>query len=254
MSFLARFFCINRGACDLIEKRLPANFKLHLRASHRQEVAELANARPGCVLLDVGAGRECVFLPLILDRMADEILAMDISEIELQSNQQAVTRIVADATAPGMPLRGGSIDLVASHSLVEHLPDNTRFFANCAEVLRPGGMMVHTFPCKFAPFAVINRLLPNWLARRLLASFQAEWQQETVGFPAYYDRCCFSQVERLLRANGLQATRYIFYYYQSVYFNFFVPLYLAMLIYDLILWRLRIRNLACGMVVVAEKK
>jgi 2-polyprenyl-3-methyl-5-hydroxy-6-metoxy-1,4-benzoquinol methylase len=254
MSLITRFMSVNRRLCGVIEKRLPADFNLHLLTLHKQRVAGLVNARRGCVALDVGAGRECAFLPLIKDRGANLIIAMDISEAELRCNRQAMAMIVADAAAPGLLLRGNSVDIIASHSVIEHLRDNARFFANCARVLRPGGTLIHTFPCKFAPYALINQLLPNWLTRRLLAYFQPHWQQETVGFPAFYDRCSFSQIENLLHRNDLEIKKYIFLYYQSIYFDFFLPIYLAMLAYDLIIWRLRIRNLACGMVMIAEKK
>ena len=254
MSIIARFFAANRRVCGAIEKWLPTEFKLHLRTLHRRQVAELVNARPGCVVLDVGAGRESTFLPLIADKAEHLILGMDVSEAELQHNRQGLARMVADAAAARLPLRDGSVDVIASHSVVEHLPDNARFFANCAQVLRSGGVLVHTFPCKYAPFALLNKLLPNWLARRLLASFHPDWRQEAVGFLAYYDHCTFSQIETLLRRSGLQWKAHVFHYYQSIYFDFFVPLYLMMLLYDLIMWRLKIRNLACGMMMVAEKK
>ncbi len=44
---------------------------------------------------------------------------------------------------------------------MEHLHDNAAFSRKFARALRPGGVMVHTFPCKFAPFALIDQLLPN---------------------------------------------------------------------------------------------
>jgi SAM-dependent methyltransferase len=253
MSLTARFLSVNRRLCRLIEKRLPADFNIHHRTLHRDGVAKLVNAHPDCVAIDVGGGRECAFLPLIEDRMTNLVVAMDISEAELRCNHQAIARMVADASAPGLPLRANSVDIIASHTVIEHLPDTARFFANCAQCLRPGGTVAHTFPCKFAPYALINRLLPNRLARRLLASFQPHWEQETVGFPAFYDHCSFSQIKKLLGKNGFQVKNYICFYYQSIYFDFCLPLYLVMLSYDLIVWRLGIRNLACGMIMIAEK-
>ncbi len=211
------------GLFGLIEKRLPADFAFHLRTVHRGEVAGLVNARRGSVIVDVGAGRECAFLPLVRDREANLIVAMDISEAELRYNRQSGAKLVADAAAPGLPLRDNSGDLVASHAVVEHLHDNARFFANCARLLHPGGVLVHTFPCRFAPFALLNQLLPNRLARRLLATFQPHWRQEAVGFPAFYDRCSFSQIEKLLTQNGLRGRRYILRCHQGIYFDFCLP-------------------------------
>ena len=121
-------------------------------------------------------------------------------------------------------------------------------------VLRPGGLMIHAFPGKYAPFALINQLLPNRVARRLVGYLHPEWREEdNYGFLAFYDRCCFSALHDLLDGNGFKNLRFDLLYYQSVYFNFFFPLYVLMLAYDLIASALGIRNLASGIVVTAER-
>jgi SAM-dependent methyltransferase len=132
------------------------------------------------------------------------------------------------------------------------LRNNEVFFANCARVLRPGGALIHTFPCKFAPFSLVNQFLPNALARRLLACLHPQWKEEC-GFPAFYDRCYFSAVQQLLERNGFRDPRFAFRYYQSIYFDFFLPLYALMLLYDLTCWMMGVRNLACAILVTAER-
>jgi SAM-dependent methyltransferase len=62
---------------------------------------------------------------------------------------------------PRISIRDGSADLVVSLAVVEHIHDNAVFFRNCAYVLRPGGVMIHVFSGRFAPFALMNQLLPN---------------------------------------------------------------------------------------------
>lgn len=42
-------------------------------------------------------------------------------------------------------------------------------------------------------------------------------------------------------------------YYQSIYYDFFVPLYIIMLAYDYLLYKANIKNLACQMIIVARK-
>jgi hypothetical protein len=114
--------------------------------------------------------------------------------------------------------------------------------------------MVHAFPGRYAPFALINQLLPNRLARRLVGYLHPEWlEEDNYGFLAFYDRCYFSAVRDLLDCNGFENPRFDFLYYQSVYFNFCFPLYVLMLVYDLIASMLGIRNLASGIVVTAER-
>ena len=252
MSLLARFIAANRRLSKATEDRLPAIFKRHLHTVYKYDVAALVDRRPGQVVLDIGGGKDCPFLPFVSEPRLHLILALDSSEAELRRNRFLERKIVADASARSLPLRDGAADIVVSRSVIEHLPDNAAFFANCARVLRPGGVVVHTFPCKFAPFALLNQIIPNWLTRRLLAYFHPEWQDDC-GFRAFYDRCYFSGVQALLARSGFENPIFMFRYYQSIYFDFFFPLYALMLLYDLAIGALRIRNLACAILVTAQR-
>jgi SAM-dependent methyltransferase len=134
------------------------------------------------------------------------------SDEELRHNRQLDHKIVADAAALGFPFQDGSADLVVSRAVVEHIRDNAVFFRNCARVLRPGGIVVHAFSGRFAPFALMNQLLPNRLTRRLVDYLHPEWHEEgNYGFLAFYDRCYFSAIKDLLDRNGFTNTRFNFY-------------------------------------------
>jgi SAM-dependent methyltransferase len=251
MSLLGRFLDFNRRLSRAVEDRLPAGFTRHLHTLYKFEVAALVNRAPGQVVLDIGGGKDCPFLPFVAEPHRQAIVAVDYSEEELRRNPAVRRRVVADAAAPAFPFGDGSADLIVSRSVVEHLHDNRAFLQNCARVLRPGGVMVHTFPCRFAPFSLLNQLIPNRLARRLIAAFHPQWEQEC-GFVAFYDRCYDSAIRGLLERNGFTRLTFYYRYYQSIYFDFLFPIYLLMLGYDLLVWFLGIRNLACGILVVAQ--
>jgi SAM-dependent methyltransferase len=255
MSVLARFIAANQRLSKATEDRLPAIFKRHIQTLYKYKVAELVNRQRGQVVLDIGGGKECPFLYYLDTPQSHLIIALDLSEEELRRNHQLRHKVVADAATNRLPFRNGLADLVVSRSVVEHIRDNAAFFENCARVLRPGGIMVHAFPGRYAPFALINQLLPNRLARRLVGYLHPEWlEEDNFGFLAFYDRCYFSSLRDLLDYNGFENCSFDFLYYQSIYFNFFFPLYLVMLAYDLIASALGIRNLASGIVVTAENR
>ena len=89
------------------------------------------NRRSGQVVLDIGGGKECPFLPFVGNRDANLIIAINYSEDELRHNNSLDCKIVADAAASEFPFRDGAADLVVSRSVVEHLHDNATFFSNC---------------------------------------------------------------------------------------------------------------------------
>jgi SAM-dependent methyltransferase len=252
---LERFFAANRRLSTAVEARLPNLFKRHPHTLYKFEVAELINRRPGQVVVDVGGGKDCPFFPYVNEPHMQLIIGLDYSEEQLRENRNLNQKIVADAAAHGFPLRDGSADVVVSRSVVEHIRDNKAFFENCAHVLRPGGAMIHIFPGRFAPFALLNQLLPNWLARRVSGYLlPPEWVEEgNYGFPAFYNRCNFSAVQELLDRNGFINVKYSLSFYQSIYFEFFFPLFCVVLAYDLMAWGLGIRNLASTIMVMAER-
>jgi hypothetical protein len=81
--------------------------------------------------------------------------------------------------------------------------------------------MVHAFPGRYAPFALINQLLPNQIARRLVGYLHPEWlEKDNYGLLAFYDRCYFTVIRDLLARNGFEESNFIFLYYQSIYFKY----------------------------------
>lgn len=246
-----KFLDINRAICERIEDRLPDSFTASLLALHLRAVAKLANRRPNQVLVDAGGGRKSPYRKFMDPRMETYVLALDISEEELNENDSATSAAAADLSI-SIPLKDESADLIATRSLIEHLEDTESFLRECQRVLKPGGCVINVFPSKFSPFSIINQVLPTRLARFLLYSFHPDWT-ESCGFRAYYDNCNYSAVKRTAEQSGLIIESFNLRYYQSIYFNFFVPFYLVSLCYDLILSSIGIKNLCCQIMLIARK-
>lgn len=253
MGLMGRFFALNRRLSAAAEARLPRAFRHHLHTLYKFQVAQTLNRRSGQVVLDVGGGKECPFLPYLDEPQAHLIIALDFSEEQLRRNPLRC-RIVGDAAGQRFPVYDGSADLVVSRSVVEHIRDNAAFFENCARALRPGGTIIHAFPGKYAPFAVLNRIIPNRLVRRLIPYLLPDWaEEENYGFIAFYDRCSVAAMQKLLDRNRFANVHHTLTYYQSAYFSFFFPLYCLMVGYDLLGWALGIRALASGILITAER-
>jgi len=174
---------------------------------------------------------------------------LDISPEQLGRNQDADELVLADATQ-GIPLPDACVDLVMSRAVMEHLSSPLAFLHHCHRVLKPGGYGIHVFPCKFAPFAMINGLLPTALARKVLFFFQKDFQDKG-GFPAYYHQCYYTGMKRLLHESGFRILEMRHYHFQSVYFDFFLPFFLLSAIYEIV--TLPIKNLAAFLLIVVQR-
>jgi len=247
---IQRALAANRQISARIEKRLP-----HARALwpvYDQTVADLVNARVGQLVLDVGAGKSLSFAGLIQNRDRTTIVGVDVSAEALDENPDLDRRLVADASRE-LPLAAGSVDVLASRTTLEHLPDVGAFFDQCSRVLRPGGSMVHVYSCRFAPFAILNRLLPSTVSRAALMALKPESAEEC-GFHAYYNDCYHSAIERVAARSGFELTHVRPSYYQSWYFESFVPLYLASAAYELAVRAVGATDLAAYLLIVARKR
>jgi len=248
---LRGFIDRNKALCNWIEARLPETFTRSLLYRHELAVADAMNGRRGAVVVDIGGGRGAPFARHRRNPQDALIVGIDILPAPLAENRSIDLRVAADASR-SIPLKDASVDVVATRSVLEHLSGSGAIFGEIHRVLRPGGVCLHVFPTGYAPFALINRLLPNALARRLLHTLFPEWASEC-GFRAYYNDCHFPEIVRRHSAAGFAVSRIEFRYYQSIYFKFFVPFYLISLTYDLALYALDVRRLACQILIVGRK-
>lgn len=248
---VTRFVDKNRELSDAIVPHLP-QAKLNLHEAYVDTVARYMNALPGGVVVDVGGGRKCDFASARRAGSRVRIVAVDISTEELALNQDVDEKRLADITKE-LPFAAGEVDLVVSRSVIEHLRESEAFVANSARVLKSGGHFIHVFPSKFAPFSILNQLLPRRLSQTLLHTFHPG-SEGRLGFPAYYDQTYVAAMRRMLPRCGFDTVDLRVGYYQAEYFDFCLPLFLVNAAYELIVSALKLENLAAVVLVVARKR
>jgi SAM-dependent methyltransferase len=252
--WLRKFFRWNQDICVKIEGRLPAAFRRHLFTSYKYLVADkIDSTGKGLTVIDIGGGKECPYYQFTKSAADQNIIAVDIDESEIRQNPNCRDKVVCDAATKNLPFADASVDMITSRSVMEHLHDNEAFLSNCHKALRDGGYLINTFPCRWAPFAIINKLLPDRLARLLLYYFHPEWR-DACGFKVFYNHCSYGEMRALLEARNFDVVHYELRYYQAIYYDFFVPLYLLMLAYDLLIWLANAKGLCCQMLFVARKR
>jgi SAM-dependent methyltransferase len=158
---LRKFVECNTRCSNWIEARLPTTFVTQLKTVH-EHLAKDAVDKVGLVL-DVGAG---FMSPYARRPHHAFVIGIDIAAEQIARNRDVDAGLVG--AAHQLPIRSGVVDIVVTHTLMEHLSNVDGFTREVARVLRPGGTAIHLFPGRYAPFASSNRLLPEALKRRLL--------------------------------------------------------------------------------------
>ncbi len=97
---------------------------------------------PSARVLDVGCGGGQVAARLAADHPSYEVVGVDLSKDQVRRAQRRSPRLtfqVADALA--LPFPDGIFDGVYSIASLKHWPDVARGIAECARVVRPGGLL-----------------------------------------------------------------------------------------------------------------
>jgi SAM-dependent methyltransferase len=219
-----RYFAANRRICRKIEPYLP-QAKTNMYDLYERVVAQYMNSRADQTIVDVGGGKSCPFAKYRDPAQKARIIAVDISEEELKHNTDVDEKRVANVLQ-SLPLGTEEADLITSRLVLEHLESLDSFVASSRQALKRGGYFIHLFPCKYAPFALINQTLPHALSKKVLYFFRPE-EKDISGFSAFYDNCYYSGISKLLRQYDFEVVDIHPSYFQSPYFNFFVPLFLV---------------------------
>jgi 2-polyprenyl-3-methyl-5-hydroxy-6-metoxy-1,4-benzoquinol methylase len=158
----------------------------------------------GGKICELGGGANPAIELDFLGQHGLDCLVVDVSDSELRKAPSGYATLVGDVSSPDFktPEHDGNYDLVFSRVVAEHVPDARQFHLNARRLLRPGGIAMHFFPTFWWPPYVLNRILPESLAERILLRVEP-WRQSTGNcgkFPAYYHWCygpARGQIKRL---------------------------------------------------------
>lgn len=152
-----------------------------------ESVLDLARREGVRAVAELGGGANPVVGDADKWGFAEHRVVVDISPLELSKAAVDVQTRVVDLCQP-IADDGGTYDLVFSKMLCEHLPDPVVFHQNCNKLLRPGGLSVHFFPTLGTFPFLVNKMIPERTARRILDKVQPGRldQPNLEKFPAYY--------------------------------------------------------------------
>lgn len=178
--------------------------------NYKPTITELSRVRGLRRHLEIGAGRDPLFLPDEVQSLGFDVTLSDISARELSLAPLGYAKVecdIASASAPEI-LGRDRYDMAYCRMVMEHVPDVAAMWRNLHDVLAPGGVALSFFPTLYAPPYVLNRLMPEKLSRWLLETVFPDRKDDgdNPKFPAYYDHC-FSEEDKIapmLRAAGFR--------------------------------------------------
>lgn len=224
VSLLRGFVRTNVALSECLDRVLP----LRLRADGNHTfAAEIAPAllTPNALVYDLGGGARPLVSLAQKRRLGLVVVGVDLDAEELSKAPGEVydEQIEADLTL----FRGrGDADLVICQATLEHVRDGEGAFRGIASCVKPGGVVAIFSPSRNAVFARLNRILPEGVKQRLLFAIYPDKGRGHDGFPAFYDKCLPSEVERIAAQNGLVLVQRRLFW-RSSYFYSFVPAFLA---------------------------
>jgi 2-polyprenyl-6-hydroxyphenyl methylase/3-demethylubiquinone-9 3-methyltransferase len=135
---------------------------------HRREARSL-DALAGLRVLDIGCGGGLLSEPLA--RLGADVVGADpaAENIEAARLHAAAAGLAIDyraTTAEALADAGERFDVVLAMEVVEHVADVGLFVARCAEMTRPGGLMI---------LATINRTLKSFALAIVGAEYVLRW-------------------------------------------------------------------------------
>jgi len=138
-------------------------------------------------VLEIGSGANPTLGPDDVRALGVTYTTNDILESELAKAGPGYETLCLDIAAAGeQDLPAGAFDFVFSRMVNEHVADGERYYRNVFELLAPGGTTVHCFSTLYALPFVVNRVVPERVARRILHIITPRDYYQQDKFQAHY--------------------------------------------------------------------
>ena len=192
---------------------------------------------PDAVVLDVGCGRGKGALDPIPTRRALRTLRGACAKvIGIDTDPAGTENPMVDEfhqiqpDAP-WPVETGSVDVVVSDYVLEHVEDPDMFFAECRRVLKPGGFLCIRTTNAISYFALASRVIPNRGHARVVSRVYVHPRDASDVFPTVYRCNTVWRLRKALRRSGFRGCVYGFQG-EPAHFGFSRVLYLVGVIHQ----------------------
>ena len=144
------------------------------------------------------------------------MIGVDIDPV-VSSNPSIDVGVVIDSTSR-LPFPNETFDLVVSDSTFEHVLDAARIAGELDRVIKVGGWICARTPNRNGYVALMNRIVPAGIARRLISFAQPDRKVEDI-FPAYYRMNTLRRMRMLFPADHYDHMSFAFDSEPRYHFN-----------------------------------
>jgi SAM-dependent methyltransferase len=202
---------------------------------------------PDHVLLDAGCGYGAPVLQKFRGA-ARRLVGVDL--VEFDHAPPDITLLNRDLVDTGLP--DSSIDVVMSRSVMEHIVEPARTYAEMSRILRPGGHFTFLTGNLWDFAALIAMLVPNRLHPWIVARTQGRNERDT--FPVAYRTNTRSTVARFAHDAGFDLVSFEYVGQYPAYFLFNGPLFLLATAYEKTIRRVPALHFLKGWILVVLRK
>jgi SAM-dependent methyltransferase len=198
-------------------------------------------------LLDAGCGHGAPVLRKFVG-VARELIGIDL--IDFDQSFPGITLVKRDLADTGLP--DGSVDVIMSRSVMEHIAHPAAVYREMSRVLRPNGDFIFLTGNLWDYSAIIAKLVPNRHHPWIVAHTQGRAGRDT--FPVQYRTNTRRAVKRYAAGAGLDVVSVDYLGQYPAYFLFNGPLFLLATGYEKLINRFSKLHFLQGWILVALKK
>jgi SAM-dependent methyltransferase len=203
--------------------------------------------RPEHTLLDAGCGRTAPVLMKFKDR-ARRLIGVDVVDFSpLAANVELLKNDLGH-----MSIESDSVNIVMARSVMEHVTDPAKVYAEIYRVLKPNGYFIFLTANLWDYASLIAKLVPNRFHPFIVAKTEGRHEQDV--FPVAYRTNTRRAVERLSCVSGFELVMFRYLGQYPSYFMFNGLLFLLATGYEKLISRITALNCLQGWILVTLRK
>jgi SAM-dependent methyltransferase len=168
---------------------------------------------PEVTLLDAGCGRGAPVLAKFAGR-ARRLIGVD--AVAFLPGLEGLELVQGDLASTGLP--DASVDLVYSRSVLEHVADPARVYAEMRRILKPGGRFVFLTANFWDYASIIATIVPNRFHPWIVSKVEGRAEEDV--FPIQYRTNTRAAVRRWSARSGFEIESFRYLGQYPAYFQF----------------------------------